>query len=90
MVRIDINTHTDTFECDMCGTDWAEGGQVYVDGEPILERRANAFCYGGTSFSPEDLLVLALHKLGVEVRLDGERYHIVCHDDEYHGKLECL
>ena len=72
-----------------CGGSWAEGGTVTIDGEVVLEREPLAYCYGVPSYSESDLLVMALKKAGIEVFVDGDKYFIQSHDDEYHGfKLE--
>lgn len=84
MKRIEIETMTDEHECETCGSSWSEGGVVYVDGEEVLCREPRAYCYGTPSYSESDLLVMALKKLGVEVRVDSEQYFIQSHDDEYH------
>jgi hypothetical protein len=73
---IEIITTSDTYECDTCGMDWAEGGYVLIDGEKVLEVVPSAYCLGGTSASESELLVLALSKIGVKVRVDGEFFHI--------------
>lgn len=87
-MKIRIETDTDRYECDDCGMCFAEGGKVFVDDVLILEKPASAHCYGGSSHSESDLLVMALTKLGHEIIVDDERYHITCHDEDYHGPLE--
>jgi hypothetical protein len=88
MKRVEIETLTDDHDCETCGSSWAEGGVVYVDGEEILRREPHAYCYGTPSYSESDLLVMALKKLGVNVFVDGEQFFIGSHDDEYHGELK--
>lgn len=87
-MKIEITTDSDSHDCETCGSNWASGGTVTVDGEVVIDRPAEAACFGGSSFDEADLLVLALHKLGHEVHVDGERYHITSHDEGYHGPLE--
>ncbi len=87
-MKIDITTNSDGYDCETCGGNWAEGGYVTVDGELVIYCQAVAHCYSGTSYSVDDLLVMALHKLGHHVYVDGEKYHVTCHNDEYHGKME--
>lgn len=86
-MKIEIITDSDTHECDDCGTSYASGGRVIVDGVEIISKPAVAYCCGGDDYSESDLLVMALAKLGHEVIVDEMRYHVTCHDDEYHGKL---
>ena len=91
MKTIEIKTMTDSHDCETCGGSWAEGGVVYVDGEEVLRREPVAYCYGVPTFSEHDLLVMALKKIGVEVKVDGKLFEVYSHDDEYHGyKLKDL
>jgi hypothetical protein len=83
-MKIEIKTDSDSFECDDCGMDYAEGGRVSVDGKEIINKPAVAYCMGGSNYSPADLLVMALDKLGHTVLVDGSRYHITCVDKDYH------
>lgn len=88
-MKIEIKTTTDSHGCETCGGSWAEGGVVYVDGKEVLERIPSAYCYGVPSFSESDLLVMALKKIGIDVFVDGFRYDVCSHDDEYYErKLE--
>ena len=82
--NIEIKTLTDSHDCETCGGSWAEGGIVYVDGREVLRREPTAYCYGVPSFSESDLLVMALKKVGINVFVDGSRYNVFSHDDEYH------
>lgn len=84
-MKIEIQTSIDHSECETCGSSWAYGGAVFVDGKEILSREPLASCYGSPSFSEADLLVMALKKMGHEVLLDGSLYPVYSHDDEYQG-----
>lgn len=75
-MKFEIVTDEDTSECELCGTDWAQGGKVYVDGELIIDAPAHAHCYSGSSWDAHDLLVMALRKLGHEVLEDGWDMHV--------------
>jgi hypothetical protein len=83
-MRIDIETNDDIHDCETCGFDYAEGGVVKVNGVEVLRRDAVAHCYAGTSYNEDELLVMALKKLGHDVFVNGDRYHVCCVDDEYH------
>lgn len=87
-MKIEIEVLTDDHDCETCGSNWAEGGVVRVDGQEVLRREPLATCFGSEHFSESDLLVMALKKLGHEVLVDGEPYEIYTHDDEYHGQVE--
>ena len=84
-MKIEIEMMSDTHDCETCGGSWAMGGVVYVDGEEVLRREPVAYCYGVPTFSEYDLLVMALKKIGVEVKVDGKQFEVYSHDDEYHG-----
>lgn len=81
-MKIEITTDYDTYECETCGTDYASGGIVTVDGIEIVNLPAAAHCYAGQSFSESDLLVIALRRMGHEVIIDGDDWHITCAVDD--------
>ena len=83
-LKIEIITDDDIHECEICGSSFAEGGKVYVDGVLVIDKPATAHCYGSSDNSPSDLMVLALDKLGQSIYVDGEKYHIQNYDEEYH------
>lgn len=87
-MRIEIETNTDEHECETCGVNYAEGGRVLIDGEEVLSRDAVAHCYGGSNYYSDELLVMALSKIGHSVFIDGDKYHVTCVDDEYHSEDE--
>ena len=81
MKRIEVViTYDDFHDCETCGSSWAVGGYVLVDGTEVVRVDPVAHCYGGTSVTEEELLVLALEKLGVELLADGEKFDITCSD----------
>lgn len=80
-MKIEIETLSDSHDCETCGGSWAEGGIVYVDGKELLRREPVAYCYGVPSFSEHELLVMALKKIGVEVTVDGEPFQVGSHDE---------
>lgn len=81
-MKIEITTDFDKHNCETCGTSYADGGTVKIDGELIIDLPAIAHCYGGQSFSQDELLVLALRKLGHTVEVDGSPYFITCSVDD--------
>lgn len=87
-MKIEIETSNDTHDCETCGSTWAEGGTVTIDGEVVLDLEPLAHCFGGQNYSETDLLVMALAKVGIDVDVDGGKWHITCHNDDYHGVLE--
>lgn len=86
-MKIEIITDTDTAECDCCGTSYADGGEVIIDGKIVLSRPASASCVGSESWTEAELLVMALKKIGHEVSVDGRPFHVTRHDEEYHGPI---
>lgn len=81
-MKIEINTNDDYYDCETCGGSFASGGTVHIDGELIIDLPAQAHCLGGQSFSQDELLVLALRKLGHTIDCDEEPYFIQCVLDE--------
>lgn len=87
-MKIEIITNHDSTECDCCGSSWAQGGSVIVDGVEIISKPAEAACIGSISYTEGELLVMALKKMGHEVLVDDEPFHVTRHDEDYHGPLE--
>ena len=80
-MKIEINTDDDIHNCETCDASFASGGTVHIDGELVIDLPAQAHCFGGQDFSQDELLVLALRKLGHAVEVDGELYFIQCKVD---------
>jgi hypothetical protein len=54
-------------ECETCGTSWAEGAKVFLNGELILDLEPYAHCYEPTSHSPEEVYKKILEHLGYTI-----------------------
>lgn len=76
MKSIRIETWFDEHECETCGSSYSQGGEVFVDDKSVLIVEPIAHCFGGIQATEDELLVLALSKLGVEIRIDGEKPHV--------------
>lgn len=86
-MKIEIRTNSDTSECDCCGTTWAQGGDVVIDGKLVLSKPASASCTGSGDWTESELLVMALKMLGHTIEVDGQEFHVTSHDEDYHGPL---
>lgn len=78
-MKIEILTLEDESECECCGSSFAEGGVIKIDDKELFRFEPVAFCYDSNSLSPDDLLAIALHKVGIEVYVDN------VHNIEYKG-----
>lgn len=65
--RLEFEWLTDECECDTCGYGYAEGANVTLNGEVILSLKPVASCYGGDDYSPQEVFVRVLEKLGYDV-----------------------
>lgn len=77
MKTIEIITTSDIQDCDTCGSNWAEGGYVIIDGVEVLRVTPEASCFGGLGASESELLLLALSAVGVSVRVDGYKPYVM-------------
>lgn len=68
-MKITFERTFDTHDCDTCGTAWAEGANIYLDGEIFLEFIPVAHCFDGTHFDDNFIYAQILAKLGYEVDL---------------------
>lgn len=69
MVAIRIEPLTDTHDCETCGMSWADGANVYFDGELALELEPHAHCYDGTDYSDKAIYRAILERLGHTVEV---------------------
>lgn len=68
MSVIDIEWLSDSCECETCGTSYADGASVTIDGELILDLTPHAHCYDGTDYQPEEVYKLIFKHLGHELQ----------------------
>lgn len=87
MKTIEITLKDDTYECETCGMDWAQAGTVEIDGTVVLHIEPAAHCFDGVSYTESELLVMALKKVGIDVLVDGDPFHVTRHNENYHGPL---
>lgn len=65
--KIKIEWLSDSHECDTCGTSWATGANVWIDGILTLELLPHAHCYEESHYNPDEVYKRILHQLGYEV-----------------------
>jgi hypothetical protein len=70
-MRYEIKTIHDDYDCENCGSIYAEGYQIYRDGELVHEMKPVAHCFGGDDFKAEDWAVWVIRDLGHDVWIDG-------------------
>lgn len=72
-MKIEITTEYDSNECDQagCSGGYEEGGTVLIDGVEVFSHEPHAGCFDNAGFSWEELLLVALHKKGISVTVDG-------------------
>lgn len=65
MSIITIEWLSDTYDgCETCGTSWAEGARVFIDGEMALDMSPSAYCFGGAHYDQSDVYERILRHLG--------------------------
>lgn len=80
MRKIRIETRYNEHECEICGINVASGGKVYIDDEMIIDIEPVSHCFNEVHASEEELLMIALIKSGVDLKIDGCVPHIGNHD----------
>lgn len=85
MKLIEIETKTDSYACDTCGSNWAEGGKISVDGKEVYELEPFAACFDSDAATETDLLIMGLAKCGIFVTVDGNNpyFSTTTLSDEY-------
>jgi len=68
MAKIEIEWLWDSgHNCETCGTSYAEGARVIIDGKVELELKPVAHCFGGDNWDQGEVYEEILKKLGHEV-----------------------
>lgn len=65
---LEIKWLSDDSDCDTCGSSYADGARVTLNGEPLLELTPVASCLGGAHWSEADVYRKIIEKLGYQVR----------------------
>lgn len=73
MPSIKIEYLSDNIDCEMCGSSWASGAKVFLDGEEILSLEPIAHCYAGSNWDRDDVYYELIKKLGYTVEDESAR-----------------
>jgi hypothetical protein len=68
---IKIKRVTDWTDCETCGSSYAEGAVIYIDGKEALDLAPVAHCFGGTNYDEDAILKTLLEHLGYEVEIEA-------------------
>lgn len=68
MSVIRIEWLTDSHSCETCGSSFAEGARVFVDGRMTLDLAPVAHCYGGDDYQENEVFARILQLLGHSVQ----------------------
>ena len=68
---IEIDWLFDSDECETCGTNWAEGAEVRVDGVSFLSLTPFATCFNGNHYDEAEVYRRILVALGYKI-IDGK------------------
>lgn len=67
MNQVKIIRTTDIDDCEICGTNHAEGYEVYINDKLVHELTPLAHCYGGATYEIEDAFKILLQGWGYDV-----------------------
>lgn len=67
MSKITIEWLSDENNCETCGTDWAQGAIVKLDGVVIHDLQPIAACWDATDYSREDVFRVILEGFGYSI-----------------------
>jgi len=70
-MKYHVKTIYDDYDCEDCGSSYAEGFEIYRDGELIHTMNPIAHCFDGEFYTPEDWAAWIIRDLGSEVWIDG-------------------
>lgn len=68
-MKIEIEWLSESNDCDQagCSGGWGEGAIVKIDGEEVVSLVPEISCFGGTSYSSDEVYAAILKHLGHEV-----------------------
>lgn len=64
MAEVRYEFLSDSHNCETCGTSYAEGYRIYVDGTLVKELLPVAHCFGGDNYYDDDLIAAILEHFG--------------------------
>lgn len=64
MSAIHIEWLDDSHDCETCGTSYADGARVTIDGKVALDLVPHAYCYDGENYDRDDVFRRILAHLG--------------------------
>ena len=64
----------DSYDCETCGGDYAEGYQIYKDGVMVVDKHPVAHCYDGNFYNQDEAYkdILKLEGVLIEVEYREE------------------
>lgn len=65
--EIKIEWLYDEHDCETCGSSYAEGAKVHINGELVIENIPYAHCYGGENWDRDDIYKRIFLELGYHV-----------------------
>lgn len=66
MAKVKIECLSDYSDCETCGSSYAQGGRLWINDDLVWEVVPNAHCLGSDAYGLEEILIIALEKLGFE------------------------
>ena len=66
MAKVKIECLSDYSDCETCGSSYAQGGRIWINDDLVWAVVPNAHCLGGDAYGLEEILIIALEKLGFE------------------------
>lgn len=70
MTKIVIEWTSDDTDCECCGSSYADGANVVIDGELVIELIPYAHCCGGDHYPRDEVFKRILQHLGHEIMYD--------------------
>jgi hypothetical protein len=72
--KIEIVELSDKTDCETCGSDYATGFSVKINGDPFGIYTPYAHCYNRESYTLENVLLDIIKHLGYDVDITSEGY----------------
>jgi len=66
MAKVKIECLSDFSDCETCGSSYSQGGRIWINGDLVWEVIPVADCFSSDHYGLEEILIIALEKLGFE------------------------
>lgn len=69
-VEYQVTYLQDTYDCETCGSSYADGYEIRKNGELVYTMKPVAHCYGGDNYTQDELVEWIVNDLGAKIAIN--------------------